>query len=94
MRTLVVAGVAALLPLTAANGADTSILKLETSSPSIEHYLPSPTPVVPWLQLDTRTKMPKGDYPIGRQADAPPTLLLQSTGIHSRYAVHDIGGRS
>jgi hypothetical protein len=31
----------------------------------LETYLPS---TVPWLDLNTRTKLPKGDLPLGREA--------------------------
>ena len=33
----------------------------------IETYLPKPNPPVPWLELDTKTKLPKGDIPLGRE---------------------------
>ena len=31
---------------------------------------------VPWLQLDNKTKLPKGDLPIGRQASSVGPLIL------------------
>ena len=31
-----------------------------------ETYLPKLNATVPWLELDTKTKLPKGDIPLGR----------------------------
>ena len=31
-----------------------------------ETYLPRVHSTVPWLELDTKTKLPKGDIPLGR----------------------------
>ena len=31
-----------------------------------ETYLPRATTITPWLEIDTKTRMPKGDVPIGR----------------------------
>ena len=32
-----------------------------------ETYLPKLNATVPWLELDTKTKLPKGDIPLGRE---------------------------
>ena len=42
--------------------------------PGSNAYLPVPHPAVPWLDLDPRTKWPKGDLPIGRE---PGPLVLR-----------------
>ena len=31
-----------------------------------ETYLPKPNATVPWLEIDIKTKLPKGDIPLGR----------------------------
>jgi hypothetical protein len=31
-----------------------------------ETYLPRVNATVPWLEIDTKTKLPKGDIPLGR----------------------------
>ena len=57
-----------------------------------EAYLPSLSSSVPWLNLDTKTKLPKGDYPIGRNAEVGP-LLLQSPNLqHADAAEFALGG--
>ena len=42
-----------------------------------ETYLPRPNATVPWLEIDTKSKMPKGDLPLGRDvASVEPFVLL------------------
>jgi hypothetical protein len=93
MRT---AGLAAALALVATSAGATEALlqKAPAQNVIIERLLPSPTPGVPWLELDTRTKMPKGDFPLGRHADAVPDLTLAPASPSWRTAVHDTGGSS
>jgi hypothetical protein len=40
-------------------------------------FLPAAETSVPWLTLDTRTRLPKGDFPIGRHAEGIGHLRLQ-----------------
>ncbi len=42
-------------------------------------YLPALPTHAPWLRLDARTKLPKGDYPLGRDAESIGRLALPST---------------
>ena len=42
----------------------------------IETYLPKPNPSVPWLELDTKTKLPKGDMPLGRDVASVGQFVL------------------
>jgi hypothetical protein len=42
-----------------------------------ETYLPRPNATVPWLEIDTKSKMPRGDLPLGRDvASVEPFVLL------------------
>ena len=42
----------------------------------LETYLPPLEPAVPWLNLNTKTKLPKVDLPLGRDtASAGPFIL-------------------
>jgi hypothetical protein len=41
-----------------------------------ETYLPRPSATVPWLELDTKTKLPKGDIPLGRDVASVGRLVL------------------
>ena len=43
----------------------------------LETYLPPPpASMVPWLDLNTKTKLPKGDLPLGRNAISVGPFLL------------------
>ena len=66
--------------------------KADGHSKGFEAFLPSPSSTVPWLDLDIRTKLPKGDYPLGRNADVGP-LILQTPNIqHADLAEFALGG--
>ena len=39
-------------------------------------YLPRVNTSVPWLEIDTRTKLPKGDIPLGRDVASVGRLVL------------------
>jgi hypothetical protein len=38
-------------------------------------FLPPVSQSVPWLNLDTTTRLPRGNYPIGRNAEVAPFVL-------------------
>lgn len=77
MKTAYACGFAAALMTAHAVAGESSIIrKGEWQGASIESFLPSPSPAVPWLNIDSRTKLPKGDFPVGRHADAIPPLDL------------------
>ena len=45
-------------------------------------YLPRVNTTVPWLEIDTKTKLPKGDIPLGRDvASVGQFALLSRTGM-------------
>ena len=44
-----------------------------------ETYLPRVITTVPWLEIDTKTKLPKGDMPLGRDV-AIGRFVLPSQG--------------
>jgi hypothetical protein len=46
----------------------------------LETYLPRIHPSVPWLELDTKTKLPKGDIPLGRDVASLDSFVLPSVG--------------
>jgi len=45
-----------------------------------ETYLPRVHSTVPWLELDTKTKLPKGDIPLGRDVAFLGPFVLPSVG--------------
>jgi hypothetical protein len=58
----------------------------------LESFLPPVTADVPWLSLDRRTKLPKGDYPIGRDSPGPTTLQFPPINQHADLAEFALGG--
>jgi hypothetical protein len=45
-----------------------------------ETYLPRVHSTVPWLELDTKTKLPKGDIPLGRNVASLGPFVLALAG--------------
>lgn len=47
-----------------------------------ETYLPPVNTTLPWLEIDTKTKLPKGDIPLGRNvALVVPFVLLPPSEV-------------
>ena len=57
-----------------------------------ESLLPPVSPSVPWLNLDTKTRLPRGDYPIGRNAEMAPFVLRAPQIEHADLAAFALGG--
>jgi hypothetical protein len=74
---LICIAVACVLPATQVAGTETS-LNRAVSKQSFETFLPPLDNRAPWLNLNRRTKLPKGDYPLGRDADSLGPLVLQA----------------
>ena len=71
LLTVALAGLAVIPPVA---GTETLLRKIDYLDRGVEAYLPPASATAPWLDLDQKTKLPKGDYPIGRAAKAPPSL--------------------
>ena len=57
-----------------------------------ETYLPWLNTTVPWLEIDTKTRLPKGDIPLGRDVASVGRFVLPSrvdmqvsTNVSSNY---------
>jgi hypothetical protein len=59
---------------------------------SFESFLPPISPSVPWLNLDAKTRLPKGDYPIGRNAEVTPFVLRAPHIGNADLAAFALGG--
>ena len=53
-----------------------------------ETYLPKPRATVPWLEIDTKTKLPKGDIPLGRDVASGGRLALPPLDADIRVSTH------
>jgi hypothetical protein len=60
--------------------------KADWPGPRFESNLPAPNATVPWFNLDTRTKLPKGDLPIGREAGTVGRLVLRPVTPDTRIS--------
>jgi hypothetical protein len=73
-------------------GTETLLRKAEAPDKSFEAFLPPANFNVPWLSIDTRTKLPKGDYPLGRNVEVAPLILKSPNIQHADMAEFALGG--
>jgi hypothetical protein len=45
---------------------------------------------VPWLEIDTKVKLPKGDLPLGRDVASFGSFVLPSAGADRQVSTHII----
>ena len=83
---------AMLVPHAVGGEADKVVLKQAGVSQTFANHLPEIAVKVPWLNLDRRTKLPKGDYPLGREAQAVPFILQAPNIQHADLAEFALGG--
>ncbi len=63
--------------------------------PRLDTYLPPPVPTVPWLDLNTKTKLPKGDLPLGRDIRSTGDFVLPPIGADTQVSSNaDAASRS
>jgi hypothetical protein len=92
MKFAFAAAVAATICVTDA-AAQSLVQRSDWQDRKFETYLPKPAATVPWLAIDTKTKLPKGDIPLGRYADVIGPLLLQPKGSNIRISSNAHSGR-
>jgi hypothetical protein len=64
--------------------------KTDWQGTKFESYLPDPGQAVPWLNLDTWTKLPKSDPGLGRYAEGVGRLVLQPTGPNIQISSNEV----
>jgi hypothetical protein len=88
MVKLVLAAVAA-ATLCMSNAAGQSLVqRSDWQNRKFGTYLPRPSATVPWLELDTKTKLPKGDIPLGRDVASVGQLGLPPLDADIRVSTH------
>jgi hypothetical protein len=55
-----------------------------------ETYLPGPGAAVPWFNIESPTKLLKGDMLLGRYADGLGALVLQRSGPNIRISSKEV----
>jgi hypothetical protein len=79
--------------LLAPQAAGQSILqKADWQGTKFESYLPDSGQAVPWLNLDTRIKLPKSDPGLGRYAEVG-RLALRPTGSNIQISSNEFSER-
>jgi len=79
VRLLLAAVAAATLCVSHAAG-QSVVQRTDWQDRRFETYLPKLDVTVPWLELDTKTKLPKGNIPIGRDVASFPPFVLPLLG--------------
>jgi len=92
MMKLVFAAAFAVLIAVPDAAAQSIVQRSDWQERKFETYLPRVDTTVPWLEIDTKTKLPKGDIPLGRDvASVGPFVLPHhadvqvSTNVSSSY---------
>jgi hypothetical protein len=75
MKLVFVAALAAVIGVPEA-AAQSVVQRSDWQDRKFETYLPRLNTTVPWLEIDTKTKMPKGDIPVGRDVASIGAFVL------------------
>lgn len=75
MKLVFVAAVAAVISVPEA-AAQSVVQRSDWQDRKFETYLPRVNTTVPWLEIDTKTKLPKGDMPVGRDVASMGPFIL------------------
>ena len=73
-------------------GTETLLREAKAPDKNFEAFLPPANFNVPWLSIDPRSKLPKGDYPLGRNAEVAPLILKTPNIQHADMAEFALGG--
>ena len=85
MKHLIAGAAAACLWMPQAT-AQSILQKTDWKETRFETFLPSPNTTVPWLNLNTKTKLPKGDLPLGRDSTSAAHFVLPPTGADTQIS--------
>ena len=77
MKLVFVAACAAVLGVPEA-AAQSLVQRSDWQDRKFETYLPRVNTTVPWLEIDTKTRLPKGDIPLGRDVASVGRFVLPS----------------
>jgi len=92
LKVLVVVALASAAVIADAT-AESVLRRTDAQQPrSFESFLPPIAVSAPWLNLEQRTKLPKGDYPPGRDVEVTPFVLRAPHMEHADLAEFALGG--
>lgn len=75
MKLVLVAALAATIGVPEA-AAQSVVQRSDWHDRKFETYLPRVNTTVPWLEIDTKTRWPKGDIPVGRDVTSIGPFVL------------------
>ena len=78
MMKLVFAAVLATVIGMPETAAQSLVQRSDWQDRKFETYLPRVNTTVPWLEIDTKTRLPKGDTPLGRDVASVGRFVLPS----------------
>ncbi len=87
VKLLFAAAVAAALCAPEAAG-QSVVQRSDWQDRKLETYLPKVNTTVPWLGLDTKTKLPKVDIPLGRDVTSVGPYVLPPRGADVRVSTN------
>ena len=77
MKLVFAAALAAIVSVPEA-AAQSLVQRSDWQDRKFETYLPRVNTTVPWLEIDTKTRLPKGDIPLGRDVASVGRFVLPS----------------
>ena len=77
MKLIIAAAFAAVIGMPDA-AAQSLVQRNDWQDRTFETYLPRVNTTVPWLEIDTKTRLPKGDIPLGRDVASVGRFVLPS----------------
>ena len=87
VKLLFAAVVAATLCVSDAAG-QSLVQRSDWQDRKFDTYLPRPNATVPWLEIDTKTKLPKGDIPLGRDVASIGPFVFPPVGADIRVSTN------
>ena len=88
MMKLVVAALAAATLCVSDAASQSLVQRSDWQDRKFEAYLPKPAATVPWLEIARKTKLPKGDIPLGRDVASVGPFMLPSADADIRISTN------
>jgi hypothetical protein len=88
MMKLLIAAILAATVCVPQAAAQSLVQRSDWQDRKFETYLPKPNATVPWLEIDTKTRLPKGDIPLGRDVASVGPFVLPPVDTDVRVSTN------
>jgi hypothetical protein len=88
MVKLLIAATVAVCVCISQAAAQSLVQRSDWQDRKFETYLPQPNASVPWLEIDIKTRLPKGDIPLGRDVASVGPFVLPPVDTDIRVSTH------